>query len=124
MTNDISQIFVIQKKSGILLGVYSKKETIDKDLVSGMLTAIKNFAGDAFKSGSQNIETIEYELFNIQIKNFHTYYIAIVVSGTLTNRYKSKLDTNLNKLAGKINRAQKLNDPKKINKLLKSHFKL
>jgi len=92
---EIEQIFIIEKDSGILSGSYSKKETIDKDLISGMLTAIKSFVEDAFSAGNQDLESIEYELYNIHIQNFHAYYIALVISGAYNQTYKNKLENKL-----------------------------
>ena len=91
----IEQIFIIEKDSGILSGSYSKKETVDKDMISGMLTAIKSFVEDAFQAGKQNLESIEYELYNIHIQNFHFYYIAVVVSGAYTLAYRNQLENKL-----------------------------
>ncbi|MBC9797481.1 cell envelope biogenesis protein OmpA [Sinomicrobium weinanense] len=87
----IEQVFVIEKNSGILLGNYSKTETIDKEMFSGMLTAIKSFVEDAFQQKGQNLELIEYELYNIHIQSFVSYYIAVVISGQYTTPIKNKL---------------------------------
>ena len=92
---EIEQIFIIEKDSGILSGSYSKKETIDKDMISGMLTAIKSFVEDAFSGGNQDLESIEYELYNIHIQNFHSYYIAVVISGAYNQNYKNNLENKL-----------------------------
>ncbi len=91
----IEQIFIIKKDSGILSGSYSKKETIDKNMISGMLTAIKSFVEDAFSGGNQDLESIEYELYNIHIQNFHSYYIAVVISGAYNQNYKNNLENKL-----------------------------
>jgi len=64
----VEQVLVIEKNSGMLIGQYAKAETIDKDMVSGMLTAIKSFVEDAFQGESQNLELIEYELYHIHIR--------------------------------------------------------
>lgn len=98
----INEIFVIQKGSGILLGNLSKTETLDKDMVSGMLTAIKSFVEDAFSGGSQNLEAIEYELYTIHIQNFFSYYIAVVVSGNYNRSFESKIENKLLKLSQKL----------------------
>jgi hemerythrin len=99
---EIEQIFIIEKDSGILSGSFSKKETIDKDLISGMLTAIKSFVEDAFSAGNQDLESIEYELYNIHIQNFHFYYIAVVISGAYNQTYKNKLENKLLDFSEKI----------------------
>lgn len=91
----IQQLFIIEKGSGIILASHSKTETIDQDMIAGMLTAIKSFVEDAFQAGNQNLETIEYELYTIQIQNFSNYYIAVVVSGSFNNNFKSTLEDKL-----------------------------
>ena len=98
----VNEIFVIQKGSGILLGSHSTTATVDEDLISGMLTAIKSFVEDAFEGGNQNLENIEYELYNIHIQNFHSYYIAAVCSGSYTRTFESKLENKLFKLSRKL----------------------
>jgi len=98
----INEIFVIQKGSGILLGNHSKTTTLDKDMVSGMLTAIKSFVEDAFSGGSQNLEAIEYELYTIHVQNFFSFYIAVVVSGNYNRSFESKLENKLLSLSQKL----------------------
>lgn len=98
----VNEVFVIQKGSGILLGSHSTTAKVDEDLISGMLTAIKSFVEDAFEGGNQNLENIEYELYNIHIQNFHSYYIAAVCSGSYTRTFESKLENKLFKLSGKL----------------------
>ncbi|UGU18354.1 cell envelope biogenesis protein OmpA [Sinomicrobium kalidii] len=87
----VEQVFIIEKNSGILLGNYSKTKTIDEDMFSGMLTAIKSFVEDAFQQKGQNLELIEYELYHIHIQSFVSYYVAVVVSGQYTTPIKNKL---------------------------------
>ncbi|MGB0887222.1 MAG: cell envelope biogenesis protein OmpA [Vicingaceae bacterium] len=122
----LEEIFVIEKGSGLLKGSYSKHETIDKDMISGMLTAIKSFVEDAFTKGSEELEMIEYESYKIQIYNYNTFFIAIVVSGVLTAEFKSKLqDTVLNFLQTFIlNKKQVKNNKHQsfVNRKLGEHF--
>ena len=87
----IEQVFLIERDSGILKAVYSKKETIDEELISGMLTAIKSFVEDAFNKGGQSLELIEYELYQIHIQSFVTHYVAVVISGNYLTRSKNKV---------------------------------
>lgn len=86
----INEVFAIQKGSGILLGSYSYNATVDKEMISGMLTAIKSFVEDAFQGGNQNLEAIAYELYSIHIQKFHSYYVASVISGTYSSSFESK----------------------------------
>lgn len=90
-TSVVEQVMVIDKQSGILLGSKVNTETVDEEMVSGMLTAIKHFVEDAFHQKDQNLEHIEYETFNLHIQNFISYYIVVVVSGNYTTAFKNKL---------------------------------
>jgi len=119
----INEIFVIQKGSGILLGNYSKTETVDKDMVSGMLTAIKSFVEDAFSGGVQNLEAIEYELYTLHIQNFYSYYVAVVVSGNYTRLYESKIENKLLKISQKLSPRVSTLTREEIDLYLKSTFK-
>lgn len=119
----INEIFAIQKGSGILLGNYSVSETVDKDMLSGMLTAIKSFVEDAFKGGEQSLESIQYELYSIHIQNFHSYYIAVVISGNYTKAYESKLEDRLFKVSRKLSTGVNNLPREEVDKILKSLFK-
>lgn len=98
---EIQEIFIIEKDSGILIANFSKSKTIDKDVLSGMLTAIKSFVEDAFKTGNHNLESIEYGLYNIHIQNFNSYYFAVVAHGVFDSSYKAKLEYELLNFAEK-----------------------
>lgn len=91
---ELLQLLVVDKESGILKASYdnSKSETVDKELIAGMLTAIKSFVEDAFKGGDQSLETIQYEFYTLHIQNFHKYYITAVVNGIYTVEVKDKLE--------------------------------
>jgi len=89
--SQVEQVLVIEKNSGVLLGQYTKRETIDKDMVSGMLTAIKSFVEDAFNEKGQNLELIEYELYHIHIQSFVSFYIAVAISGEYNLIFKNKI---------------------------------
>lgn len=89
--SQVEQVLVVEKNSGVLIGQYAKTETIDKDMVSGMLTAIKSFVEDAFQGKSQNLELIEYELYHIHIQSFVSYYVAVVISGEYNLIFKNKI---------------------------------
>ena len=84
----IEEVFVIDKESGILSGSYSRGSIADKDMISGMLTAIKSFAEDAFSKEEQDLESIKFETFQLSIRNYKTIYIAIATSGVLTEELK------------------------------------
>lgn len=87
----IQQVFLIEKDSGLLKAGYSKSKTIDQEMISGMLTAIKAFMEDAFEQKGQELESIEYELYEIHLQNFVSYYMAVVVSGNFSLASKNRL---------------------------------
>lgn len=91
----MEEIFMIEKGSGLIIANASKQESIDKDMIAGMLTAIKSFVEDAFKKEQQSLELIQYELFEIYIQNFSSYYFAVVISGGINQNFKSKLEDDL-----------------------------
>lgn len=87
----IEQVLLIEKDSGILKASYTKSSAMDEEMVSGMLTAIKSFVEDAFVQGDQNLELIEYELYQIHIQSFATHYMAVVISGNYGLTAKNRL---------------------------------
>lgn len=92
----IEQVFVIEKGSGLLIASStSKNQNIDDDMVAGMLTAIKSFVEDAFSKKDQSLELIQYDMYNLHIQNFSSYYIAVVVSGVFNTTFKSTLEERL-----------------------------
>ncbi len=91
----IEEIFLIQKHSGLLMGKASKQATIDQDVIAGMFTAIKSFVEDAFKQKTEDLEMIEYDNYKILLQNFHTYYFAIVLSGSLSLSERTALSEEL-----------------------------
>ena len=118
---DLQQVFIIEKGSGIIIGSYSKTATVDADMVAGMLTAIKSFVEDAFNGGGQSLENIEYELYTIQIQNFSSYYIAAVLSGSINNFFKSKIQDDLLEFADKYI-TNNLDNQALINEKLEIYF--
>ncbi len=94
---ELIQILVVEKESGILKASYTHadKETIDEELIGGMLTAIKSFVEDAYSGGNQNLETIAYDFYTLHIQNFYNYYIVAVINGLYTNEVKNKVENLL-----------------------------
>ncbi|MBO3698811.1 hypothetical protein [Roseivirga sp. E12] len=98
----IEEIYVIERNSGILIGSYSKKESLDGDMVAGMLTAIKAFVEDAFSADAQELESIDYENYKVIIKSFKSFFISVVCSGGMSTAFKDKLDDQLLSFAEKV----------------------
>ncbi|KAA1247725.1 cell envelope biogenesis protein OmpA [Aquimarina sp. RZ0] len=118
------QLFVIEKNSGLLIADYSplSENTVDKDMVAGMLTAIKSFVEDAFQGGDQNLQMIEYELYTIHIQNFYSYYIAAVISGAYSIMFKEVLEDQIIDFAQHHISKRDLEDSELFTKKLKKHF--
>ncbi len=120
----LMQMFVIEKNSGILIADYSplSEGTVDKEMVAGMLTAIKSFVEDAFEGGDQNLELIEYELYTIHIQNFYSYYIAAVISGAYNMMFKEVLEDQIIDFAQHHISRKDLEDSNLFTEKLKNHF--
>lgn len=91
----IEEIYVIQRNSGLLFGSASTENTIDQDVIAGMLTAIKSFVEDAFKREREDLEMIQYGTYKILLQNFYSYYIAIAISGTMSSSEREDLASEL-----------------------------
>lgn len=124
----IEEIYVVERNSGLLIGSFSKQESLDQDMVAGMLTAIKAFSEDAFQADAQELESIDYENFKIVLKNFQSFYIAVVCSGGINLDFRDKLDNQLlgfaekvlSKASGKKTKTEA--EEKLISEGLKEHF--
>ncbi len=87
----VQEAYVIEQHSGLLMGSASSQSMVDKELIAGMLTAIKSFAVDAFQRGDTQLETITYAGYQILIHDFSTYYVALAIQGTLTAKEQEEL---------------------------------
>jgi len=115
----IEEVFVIEKDSGILLGNHSTGNIANKDMVSGMLTAIKAFAEDAFSKEGQDLEDVKFETFQILLYNFQTVYVAVAASGVLNATFKGKLTDRVNDFAEDLfDDRSDLEDESKLNEMI------
>jgi hypothetical protein len=80
----IEEIFVIQRDSGLMLGSAALYPSVNRDVVAGMLTAIKGFVEDAFFRDNEDLEMIQYGTYKILIENFPHHYFAIALSGSVS----------------------------------------
>ncbi|WP_298349285.1 cell envelope biogenesis protein OmpA [uncultured Dokdonia sp.] len=118
----IEQVLVVEKGSGILKANFAKNQTMDEDMMAGMLTAIKSFAEDAFEKGEMELERIDYQLFTIHLQNFSKYYIAVIVSGIYDDKFKDKLEDVLLDFAQYVINKEDLDDNIIFAKKLKEFF--
>lgn len=91
----IDEVYLIQKGSGLLMGSYSRNNTLDQEVIAGMLTAIKSFAEDAFHQEGQELEMIEWQSYKIIIQNYYSYYLAVAMGGTISTEFKENTKEKL-----------------------------
>jgi len=122
----IEEIHIIERDSGILYGSATLRPTIDRDVIAGMLTAIKSFVEDAFQREEEELEMIEYGSYKIFIQNFRRFYFSIAMSGSLSVAQRKELSTSILRFAEKeINQILANDSGDKydiISEKLKAHF--
>ncbi len=91
----IHEIFYIHKESGLLLTHVHDRSTSasgDEDMISGMLTAIREFAKTAFSENSdRDLSEIQYDDLQILLENGRNAYLAVVISGVPPRELKDQL---------------------------------
>lgn len=123
----LKEIFLIHEKSGILISHISASESnksLDADLISGMLTAIKNFVSESFvnESGNQNLYEIQYGESKIILERGRYSYLAAVILGQEPVNFRENLtDVNndihknfykkLRDFDGEINKLENIDSP-------------
>ncbi|MCA9961630.1 MAG: apolipoprotein A1/A4/E family protein, partial [Anaerolineales bacterium] len=82
----VREVFVIQHGSGLLLERWhlTGAELADSDLISGMLTAVRDFVRDSFDpmgESAGDLNEIQYGDLRIFVQNGSAVYVAVVMSG-------------------------------------------
>ena len=80
----VDELFLIHRESGLLLRHISltSEASPDSDLISGMLTAIRDFTQDAFGQGREGqLDEIQYGERSIIIETAQYAYLAVVIDG-------------------------------------------
>ncbi|MGQ9612895.1 MAG: SH3 domain-containing protein, partial [Chloroflexus sp.] len=92
----VQEAFLIQRDSGILICHLAAPgiPTADRDLVSGMLTAIRDFARDALGEGDE-LGAISYESRQIVIASGSAAYLAVVITGVEPRGFREELRQTL-----------------------------
>ena len=100
----VREIFVIQSGSGLLLARNGSGdepgEGIDSDLISGMLTAVRDFMHDSFGRQGETtpMDEIQYGQQRIIIQDGRLCYLAVVLSGIEPPGFRAELRRYLNRL--------------------------
>jgi hypothetical protein len=90
----VDEVFLIHRESGLLLCHISRHldASADSDLISGMLTAIRDFARDAFGRGTVgDLDEIQYGEQRILIQSAQHAYLAVVVDGTEPPGFRAQI---------------------------------
>lgn len=91
----IQELFLIQRESGLLIAHYHLDKTAptDSDLVSGMLTAIRDFVQDSFGQGDdeKELDEIQYGDQRIVIQSGREVYVAAVLTGVEPAGFRAQL---------------------------------
>jgi hypothetical protein len=91
---EVAEIFLIHRESGLLLRHISADPDAspDSDLISGMLTAIRDFAQQAFGRGQEGgLEEIQYAERRILIEAAQYAYLAVVVDGVEPSGFRAEM---------------------------------
>lgn len=97
----IQEVFIIQRDSGLLLAhSHSGSEVTDSDLISGMLTAIRDFARDAFGQGQKDkeLDEIQYGDRRIILQDGQAAYLAVVITGVEPEGFRAALHQFISEL--------------------------
>jgi hypothetical protein len=99
---DIEELFLIQHESGLLLAHLSheNEDNGDSDLISGMLTAIRDFAHDSFGDGSADgsLDEVQYGDERIVIQSGQHVYLAVVTTGVEPEWFRAQLRSFVSEL--------------------------
>lgn len=90
----VRELFLIHRESGLLLLHNSNQpeEGSDSDIIGSMLTAIRDFAEDAFGRGEKvELNQIQYGDQSILIEVAHRVYIAAVVQGIEPPHFREQM---------------------------------
>lgn len=89
----LNELFVIQHGSGLLLAHYSQsgQSVTDSDLISGMLTAIRDFVRDSFGKEQTELEEVDYGEQNILLEHGRVAYVAAVITGVEPLGFRARL---------------------------------
>lgn len=91
---NVHEIFLIHKETGLLLCHVSveKSANVNQELISGMLTAIRDFARTAFTNNEHGeLSHIQYEELDIHLEDGKHAYLAVVTSGVAPTAFPDLL---------------------------------
>jgi outer membrane protein OmpA-like peptidoglycan-associated protein len=90
----VSHVFLIHRETGILLNqeIAADSADLESDMISGMLTAIRDFVQDSFKNAaSQSLDVVQVGELNILIEQGPNAIVAAIVEGQPPADYRLTL---------------------------------
>ena len=96
----IEEIFLIEKKTSLLLGHASRTggAAIDKDLVGGMLAAINDFVKTSFRRGDSGLSELHFQDSKITIAESVYFYAALVIKGSPDMQFSQDADSLVSRI--------------------------
>ncbi len=97
----VEQIYLIHRKTGILLGQSCRHAGLmeDADLVVGMLTALQDFARDSFTSNKQeDLEVLQIGELKVWLVHGPLVILAVVVRGRLPHELQQRFAAKLEQI--------------------------
>jgi len=98
MPYSVQHVFLIHHQNGLLLTHLSASEgqADDLDLISGMLTAIRDFVKDSFGAGEGELEEITHGDQRILLESGQYAYLAVVLEGVEPTGYSHLMGRVIN----------------------------
>lgn len=91
---NVTEVFLIHRETGLLLWHISRDPDAspDSDLISGMLTAIRDFVKESFGRGEEGqLDEIQYGDRSILIEAAEHVYLAVVVEGVEPPGFRAEM---------------------------------
>ncbi len=90
----VAEVFLIHRDTGLLLAHASRQQQAeaDSEIISGMLTAIRDFAGDVLGTrDTAELDEIQYGQQHILLETGRLAYLAVVTDGTEPLGFRAEL---------------------------------
>jgi hypothetical protein len=96
----VREIFLIQSGSGLLLARAGSDAAVDSDLISGMLTAVRDFMHDSFARAEAHgpLDEVQYGEQRIIVQDGRLCYLAVVIQGIEPPGFRAELRRYLTRL--------------------------
>jgi len=96
----VREIFLVERGSGLLLARSGSDKAVDSDLISGMLTAVRDFMHDSFEQqeSPSAIDEIQYGEQRIIVQDGRLCYLAVVINGIEPPGFHADLRRFINQL--------------------------